>query len=191
MPVYPDNILCRFSLHIIAKHPHFLYVRLHQVYRHVNMVFLFNQICFTQKCFCNTISVFLRTLRRVDFFDLAGIYGASSHPNSPAVSPSSGKLLETVAHVLVISVEPIDLQLFVNSRSPWGERPFFRPFPLSCKIFQSTLPAGGATGSSAKQTWSYYISIHAPRGGSDTGMFSRPIFPTSFQSTLPAGGATG
>ena len=35
-------------------------------------------------------------------------------------------------------------------------------------IFQSTLPVGGATLRLATKLQTYYISIHAPRGGSDT-----------------------
>ena len=57
--------------------------------------------------------------------------------------------------------------------------------------FQSTLPAGGATGENTTSKWEQtVISIHAPRGGSDwlLGNICRPT--ASFQSTLPAGGAT-
>ena len=57
--------------------------------------------------------------------------------------------------------------------------------------FQSTLPVGGATrqisdGISIHQS----ISIHAPRGGSDSKY--HPLLPKTltFQSTLPVGGAT-
>ena len=102
-------------------------------------------------------------------------------------------------------------------------------------LFQSTLPAGGATaiGDSGPLRWRYfnprsprgerlhghlcaghliYISIHAPRGGSDffrdqvctVGLYFNPRSPRGerlgwpqvpqkrslFQSTLPAGGAT-
>ena len=35
-----------------------------------------------------------------------------------------------------------------------------------------------------------YISIHAPRGGSDNGSVSQMISNLIFQSTLPVGGAT-
>ena len=80
-------------------------------------------------------------------------------------------------------------------------------------VFQSTLPARGATATSGRQTRTLTISIHAPRTGSD-GWFSnqgadlpdisihaprtgsdapttarRPTYWT-FQSTLPARGAT-
>ena len=81
------------------------------------------------------------------------------------------------------------------------------------KLFQSTLPAGGATAgaSSSRLTGRIsihaprrgsdlarvtpfqhvvQISIHAPRRGSDGAVYNRTSAPAAFQSTLPAGGAT-
>ena len=54
-----------------------------------------------------------------------------------------------------------------NPRSPRGERHYgcFR-FTLSL-LFQSTLPAGGATNIQKAVEEAQKISIHAPRGGSD------------------------
>ena len=79
-------------------------------------------------------------------------------------------------------------------------------------IFQSTLPVGGATRTFGGKDGCIAISIHAPRGGSDSGRSSqqthtpdfnprspwgeRPpgsatlLSPPLFQSTLPVGGAT-
>ena len=58
-------------------------------------------------------------------------------------------------------------------------------------LFQSTLPAGGATYcTSAKLHKKPDISIHAPRGGSDSGHHDVNPSKRQFQSTLPAGGAT-
>ena len=54
-----------------------------------------------------------------------------------------------------------------NPRSPWGERPKPEDAPRHALIFQSTLPVGGATAFSAACSPIKYISIHAPRGGSD------------------------
>ena len=54
-----------------------------------------------------------------------------------------------------------------NPRSPWGERPPFVEFWEIWKLFQSTLPVGGATTSSIS---CFQIVV--------------------FQSTLPVGGAT-
>ena len=57
-------------------------------------------------------------------------------------------------------------------------------------LFQSTLPARGATARGRRKPAGSRISIHAPRTGSDN---SRLICVTSsvrFQSTLPARGAT-
>ena len=78
--------------------------------------------------------------------------------------------------------------------------------------FQSTLPVGGATVERGYITRDEYISIHAPRGGSDydpghpaksvwhfnprSPWGERRVFtfaiekPIVFQSTLPVGGAT-
>ena len=56
-----------------------------------------------------------------------------------------------------------------NPRSPHGERPF--GIPLSTifnNLFQSTLPAWGATLLYANDSHPLIISIHAPRMGSDT-----------------------
>ena len=56
--------------------------------------------------------------------------------------------------------------------------------------FQSTLPARGATSSVCARTRRLTISIHAPRTGSDNQEgFARKV-PREFQSTLPARGAT-
>ena len=58
---------------------------------------------------------------------------------------------------------------YFNPRSPHGERPGVRMYPPIPNLFQSTLPARGAT---------RYI-------------FSRLLVRMGFQSTLPARGATG
>ena len=99
-----------------------------------------------------------------------------------------------------------------NPRSPWGERLQVFQVTSDIRIFQSTLPVGGATGFTMSVSVSAYISIHAPRGGSD-GVYAsyyhthrhfnprspwgerRKVSPGStslhkFQSTLPVGGAT-
>ena len=99
-----------------------------------------------------------------------------------------------------------------NPRSPWGERPPSRPCLMVGSEFQSTLPVGGATCPDQNRSKQHAISIHAPRGGSDTLAVEMlkvsPDFnPRSpwgerrtrlrasmgsegFQSTLPVGGAT-
>ena len=77
-----------------------------------------------------------------------------------------------------------------NPRSPWGER--LSPTNVGCKIFafQSTLPVGGATPHRAIFTVPLSISIHAPRGGSDSQKTGENRTFQTFQSTLPVGGAT-
>ena len=57
-------------------------------------------------------------------------------------------------------------------------------------LFQSTLPARGATGCVGNAGDGGLISIHAPREGSDVGIRVRTTAPCVFQSTLPARGAT-
>ena len=54
-----------------------------------------------------------------------------------------------------------------NPRSPWGERPEEEEEAAVVMVFQSTLPVGGATVFANLGEMPVYISIHAPRGGSD------------------------
>ena len=63
-------------------------------------------------------------------------------------------------------------------------------FKMTGTLFQSTLPAWGATFSGEENITSKSISIHAPRMGSDFVMQTSKIFESGFQSTLPAWGAT-
>ena len=58
------------------------------------------------------------------------------------------------------------------------------------RLFQSTLPVGGATLPALPTSSPVSISIHAPRGGSDASRASKMSFCKPFQSTLPVGGAT-
>ena len=60
---------------------------------------------------------------------------------------------------------------------------------LKKSVFQSTLPAWGATYRAMHYNIDSSISIHAPRVGSDVRAFLR-IIQNEFQSTLPAWGAT-
>ena len=100
-----------------------------------------------------------------------------------------------------------------NPRSPWGERRVYQAEIMATPAFQSTLPVGGATLIVPAKNNTVKISIHAPRGGSDVGVYihlvhQRDFNPRSpwgerllcqcwhqtssgFQSTLPVGGATG
>ena len=57
-------------------------------------------------------------------------------------------------------------------------------------MFQSTLPVGGATLYQSSGRLVAQVSIHAPRGGSDTSNEKNPKSQKWFQSTLPVGGAT-
>ena len=77
-----------------------------------------------------------------------------------------------------------------NPRSPWGERPGRSLASWHILRFQSTLPVGGATVSKANSEAAAWISIHAPRGGSDFTAVCTGYDGRKFQSTLPVGGAT-
>ena len=57
---------------------------------------------------------------------------------------------------------------YFNPRSPWGERPAILTASSRTAAFQSTLPVGGATPEWVDVCPVWVISIHAPRGGSDT-----------------------
>ena len=58
-------------------------------------------------------------------------------------------------------------------------------------MFQSTLPAWGATVALQNFLMCLTVSIHAPRVGSDLRNGHLASVPALFQSTLPAWGATG
>ena len=77
-----------------------------------------------------------------------------------------------------------------NPRSPRGERLNTTAQVATHSQFQSTLPAGGATAHPLTVAPYWPISIHAPRGGSDSSLPLSSIENLKFQSTLPAGGAT-
>ena len=59
-----------------------------------------------------------------------------------------------------------------------------------CGVFQSTLPARGATPARPAVGSAHAISIHAPREGSDDAYDTLACVGNLFQSTLPARGAT-
>ena len=99
-----------------------------------------------------------------------------------------------------------------QSTLPVGERPKGYLAPYLDGTFQSTLPVGGATVYNQVIINNFTISIHAPRGGSDSERnlqdspwrYFNPRSPwgerpeqncrrkrqPAFQSTLPVGGAT-
>ena len=77
-----------------------------------------------------------------------------------------------------------------NPRSPRGERPIPVSSFISNPLFQSTLPAWGATIMQQVIEHNTAISIHAPRVGSDFIDLATGFHYDLFQSTLPAWGAT-
>ena len=79
---------------------------------------------------------------------------------------------------------------YFNPRSPHGERPDKTVSQAMSKLFQSTLPAWGATLRNIPFSYFVSISIHAPRMGSDVFFSKEEWEKAKFQSTLPAWGAT-
>ncbi len=61
----------------------------------------------------------------------------------------------------------IVLTVYFNPRSPCGERQQETQGWTLASLFQSTLPARGATMRKNCYCWNCFISIHAPRTGSD------------------------
>ena len=74
-----------------------------------------------------------------------------------------------------------------NPRSPHGERHTFRCWLLRLGIFQSTLPARGATRAAQHQQKCNLISIHAPRTGSDPRAAKGAGRPANFNPRSPHG----
>ena len=77
---------------------------------------------------------------------------------------------------------------YFNPRSPDGERRFARECRSQTFLFQSTLPGWGATHLVGYLRFLLYISIHAPRMGSDTGVYRvTPVRWTYFNPRSPDG----
>ena len=99
------------------------------------------------------------------------------NPRSPCGERHCGNVIHTEGSWIsihapragsdVIRFKRQEAVLYFNPRSPCGERP--NSFTLSaCEpLFQSTLPVRGATGAISTWVSMVWISIHAPRAGSD------------------------
>ena len=74
-----------------------------------------------------------------------------------------------------------------NPRSPWGERHWISNLYPEVIGFQSTLPVGGATRAGAAFFCPGWISIHAPRGGSDHTFSGWSTAPGDFNPRSPWG----
>ena len=79
------------------------------------------------------------------------------------------------------------LQFDFNPRSPWGERRNLPFQQFNQIVFQSTLPVGGATTFFFAGYVYHSISIHAPRGGSDTSTVPFPAAIADFNPRSPWG----
>ena len=76
---------------------------------------------------------------------------------------------------------------YFNPRSPHGERQKRNDLVARGLIFQSTLPARGATQPFQTRPTHQRISIHAPRTGSDVLLYSRQHKPQNFNPRSPHG----
>ncbi len=75
--------------------------------------------------------------------------------------------------------------LSFNPRSPWEERPGMSWIMLRFFAFQSTLPVGGATLRDDRYDPRIMVSIHAPRGRSDTSSSRATCFRLRFNPRSP------
>ena len=79
---------------------------------------------------------------------------------------------------------PLRVLTYFNPRSPRGERLYRTMQTLPLVLFQSTLPAGGATRPGIQRRERRKISIHAPRGGSDSRCYQRTfLFSVTFSKS--------
>ena len=78
-------------------------------------------------------------------------------------------------------------QDYFNPRSPCGERPMATLYHGGNEKFQSTLPVWGATYEALARGGSRYISIHAPRVGSDSILKIRSLTNKDFNPRSPCG----
>ena len=76
---------------------------------------------------------------------------------------------------------------YFNPRSPHGERPLTPSISARKRVFQSTLPARGATCAVDQPHAGDGISIHAPRTGSDCMAISHAALTAHFNPRSPHG----
>ena len=76
---------------------------------------------------------------------------------------------------------------YFNPRSPHGERLRCKPAFSRIGVFQSTLPARGATVNHFSLKFTLFISIHAPRTGSDAQGGAGLRRPADFNPRSPHG----
>ena len=86
------------------------------------------------------------------------------------------------------ALPPAERTSYFNPRSPHGERPMkmLKPY-TKMRLFQSTLPARGATNPDADLQAQKEISIHAPRTGSDWKSSSARRIQKNFNPRSPHG----
>ena len=175
-------------------------------------------------CIISTTQISIHAPRMGSDMRICLTHGSASYfnPRSPHGERLKAQRKATVKNISIHAPRMgSDLSIFLsliascdfNPRSPHGERPHVSMKGLLLLEFQSTLPAWGATEVPPIISLRFYISIHAPRMGSDHWHF--PLHPERvisihaprmgsdhanldfpsiliiFQSTLPAWGATG
>ena len=86
-----------------------------------------------------------------------------------------------------LSLNRMSAESNFNPRSPHGERPLCRDDWKKLYVFQSTLPARGATVTEVDMQIILEISIHAPRTGSDRGAVCNNILCRYFNPRSPHG----
>ena len=84
-------------------------------------------------------------------------------------------------------IEKFIRQLYFNPRSPRGERQPNDYMYTPTEQFQSTLPARGATFPLRIKNAVLFISIHAPREGSDSRGFAKKVYVFYFNPRSPRG----
>ena len=85
----------------------------------------------------------------------------------------------------------VPVLIYFNPRSPHGERPLRTALSVSPSFdFNPRSPHGERLSPKLTAFLNIFISIHAPRTGSDSISSAQAVRVESFQSTLPARGAT-
>ena len=133
------------------------------------------------------VQLFLKRLRFQSTLPAGGATGGrerknKTYPNFNPRSPRGERLRPLSSLILLYNFNP---------RSPRGERQALGTTRRRAPLFQSTLPAGGATTESMGITsLNILFQSTLPAGGATIMIMQCALMHATFQSTLPAGGAT-
>ena len=89
-----------------------------------------------------------------------------------------------------MAIEDHDIDRLFQSTLPVGGATPHKPEDLDTSMISIHAPRGGSDTWTVPDLCAYTISIHAPRGGSDWKNQKKGRINYGFQSTLPVGGAT-